>query len=696
MTPVDRLISNCKSWEAFFRATCNLPDSARGRAPDKGKVFERLAQLYLQTRPEYVSALRHTWRVQVDLPRRIREKLHLPVRDEGIDLIAEARDGTYWAIQCKFRSDQLKPLTYSELSTFTNLAFVACRGISEAVIVHTTTKPIRKRKLLGRTTEIGLSAWLNTTREDWKRIRVLLRGRVERPIPRKPRAHQRKAIAAAKKHFRQGTTRGRLIMPCGTGKSLTSFWIAGALKARTVIIAVPSLALIKQSLEDWTREFVALRESPVPEWLCVCSDETVGTVERDEFVGEIYDLGIPTTTDAREIGEFLTRKSRARKIIFATYQSSAQLARAARKTRMHFDLAILDEAHKTVGEKSKPFATLLLDKNIKVANRLFMTATERVLFGKHDDVLSMDNDAIYGKRFYQLTFKDAIRAKPPIISNYKILTVTISDDRIKHFVRENRLLAIKGDKSQEREAQALAAGVALRRAFRRHDIRHAISFHRSIRAASDFADQNADLTRRRLFHPRVESFHISSKKSAGERAQLLDDFKNEHAALMTNARCLTEGVDIPAIDCVLFADPKQSVIDIVQAAGRALRPYSRKKYGYVMVPLIVPKGMKFEDFAETTEFRRVAQIIVALSTQDERIAVEFRLREYGRRSRGRIVEIEGDVPIGLKIDFPEFQEKIGTKLWERVGRANWRSFEDARDYARSLGFTWVAEWTKSA
>ena len=149
---------------------------------------------------------------------------------------------------------------------------------------------------------------------------------------------------------------------------------------------------------------------------------------------------------------------------------------------------------------------------------------------------------------------------------------------------------------------------------------------------------------------------------------------------------------MPQTDCVLFADPKQSRIDVVQAAGRALRRYPGKEYGYIVLPLIVPRKMNFDDFAETTAFRQVARSITALSTQDGRIADEFRAIERGRISSGKIVEIEGDVPVGLKIKLGDFAEAISTRIWDSVGRANWRSFEDARAFAHNLGLKSRSEW----
>jgi predicted helicase len=198
-------------------------------------------------------------------------------------------------------------------------------------------------------------------------------------------------------------------MPCGTGKSLAAYWIAEALGAKTVLVAVPSLALIRQSVTDWTREFLA--HDQVPDWICVCSDESVGNLEHDEFVGEVYELGLPTQTKPNEIAALLRAPSKGPKIVFTTYQSSDKLAAAARRVRFRFDLAILDEAHKTVGVRSKQFATLLREKKIKVRHRLFMTATERVFRGSGDDVLSMDNERDYGKCFFHMSYKDAIKPR---------------------------------------------------------------------------------------------------------------------------------------------------------------------------------------------------------------------------------------------------------------------------------------------
>jgi superfamily II DNA or RNA helicase len=679
----DRLIASSASWDEFWERTNNLATDGQ-----KGAAFERLTQLYLQTTPEYRSELRHVWTLR-EVPPDICKRLDLPSRDEGIDLIACTRHGEYWAIQSKFRSQRDRPLNRKELGTFSSLAFNTCCNITLAVVAHTCSKPVSKRHLMRNTTEIGLDRWQSLDQEGWRLIVAKLKGRSARPEVRHPRPHQRAAIAAAKTHFiRDGATRGRLIMPCGTGKSLTAYWIAEALKAKTILVAVPSLALVRQSLADWTREFLA--HNVLPDWLCVCSDESVGNLERDEFVGEVYDLGLPTHTDTPEIAALLRAPSNGPRIVFTTYQSSDKLAAAARKARFKFALAILDEAHKTVGAHSKRFATLLRDKEINIRHRIFMTATERVFRGDRSDVLSMDSEKDYGKRFFHLSFKEAIKRR--IITDYKILTMTVSDRRIRELIDENRILNLDSRDLDEAEAQSIAAGIALKRVYQRQKANHAISFHRSIRAADRFREQQDALNRLRNLGPKTTNLHISSKKTAGQRSDLLREFVVHKCALMTNARCLTEGIDVPAIDCVMFADPKQSRIDIVQAAGRALRQCRGKERGYIVVPLIVPAKMDFETFAETTAFRRVAQTITALSTQDERIADEFRAIERGRISSGKIVEIEGDVAVGMKMTLRDFAGAISTRVWESVGRANWREFERAREFVHSLRLKTFPEW----
>ena len=682
---IDREIRKCGSWDDFVGLV-----KGQRTTKNKGDLFERLTQLYLQSLPEYQTKLSNVWRLS-EVPSPVARRLNLPALDEGIDLIAKTTAGEFWSIQCKYRSDTDAALTTRDLSKFSNLSFTYASGVDLGVVVHTSAKPVRKRKLLGKITEIGLERWLDLSVEDWKAIHACAGGRSVKPKRRYPRPHQKAAIRDAKKHFATAKNkRGRMIMPCGSGKSLAAFWIAKALASKTVIVVVPSLALIKQSLNEWTREYLA--HGVVPEWLCVCSDESVGGLGKDRFVADVYETGIPTTTKSDEIASFLKRRAKTPKIIFTTYQSCKRLAQAGKKSGKIFDLCIFDEAHKTAGDQKTPFATLLFDRNIKVRKRLFMTATERVYRGDNADVASMANPVIYGDCFHKLSFKKAI--DDGIICDYQILTIAITNKQIKTLVKENRLLSARQDIGNPREAQALAAGVALMRTYRSQRVKHAISFHRSIKAAKDFRDQQDVLNTVTALRVKAHNLHVSGHLSAGQRSRLMGSFVGHKRALMTNARCLTEGVDVPSIDCVAFADPKQSVVDIVQAAGRAMRLNKKagKERGYILLPIIVPDGTTFQEFSKTTEFKTIARVLTALSTQDERIAEEFRAVTSGRRRKGKIIKFTGVVPVGMKMDFRVFSEAITTEIWSKMAPVNRRNFRDARGFVRGLKLRNSQEW----
>ena len=521
---------------------------------------------------------------------RTRAEIGLPRNDKGIDLIARCRDGRYWAIQTKYRTNEDHALGWDDLSTAFGLASAPRRNISQFVVIHTTARPIGNRNLMGAgLIEIGLDRLQNA---DWLMMhRAIIDNAPVRPTPRTPTgrfAWQQPVIDKAVEHFiAGGATRGRMQLPCGTGKSLIAYYVANALDANLVIVAVPSLALVRQSVHDvWLREEVA-RER-MTDWLCVASDDTVGQV--DEIADETVDIGLPTTTDAAEIAEWL-RSPSERKIVFTTYQSSARLAEAARQVNVEFDLIILDEAHRTAGARDREFVTLLHNDKIKARRRLFMTATERKINGDDDAAFSMDDNAAdYGARFYTMTFKEAIERD--IITDYQIVTYVVTDKEVEELVKANRLLNA-GPGQEAVDARDVAAAVAVKRVMEEYGVRHPLVFARSITASKNARDRQ-DLLNAIGFGPFARNFHVDSTMSAAEREQQLNEFIETSPSTIFNARCLTEGVDLPGIDSVVFTAPKQSVVDIVQAAGRALRKAPGKTQGYIIIPIIVPEGMTFE------------------------------------------------------------------------------------------------------
>jgi len=471
-----------------------------------------------------------------------------------------------------------------------------------------------------------------------------------------------------------------MIMPCGTGKSLTAFWIARKVNAKSILIAVPSLALLQQTLKVWTREY--LIAGIRPDWLCVCSDQTVSD-DQDDFVSNIYDLGIDVTTDKADIKKFLQKKNSNLKIVFTTYQSGKVTAQGAKGFK--FDLGIMDEAHKTVGHGEKAMAHLIHQKNIKIKNRLFMTATERLFRGDKDEYLSMDDPRDYGEIIYQLSFKAAIEMKPPIISDYKIITFGITAPEIEAVYSSNKFIQVKKE-IDNITAREFATAIALRKAIKKLKISNAISFHSSIKRANNFKKQQELISKVYKQYGKIKTFHVSGAMATSQRASQMREFA-EGKGLMTNARCLTEGVDLPAIDCVVFTDPKRSKVDIVQAAGRALRLSKGKKFGYILIPILISEDENATEAAKDTAFEDIVATIRALATQDTRIVDYLRAVSSGTIPRGgspikELIKLN----VLTKVNEEEFNKSIQLKVWDRVAFGNWRSYEEAKKFIHKLKF----------
>jgi superfamily II DNA or RNA helicase len=680
-----KLLISAPSWFALNKKLEELTKS--GQAKFAGDIFEDVCKYFLETAPQYQTKLKNVWLLK-EVKEDLRRKLNLPSTDEGIDLIAETFDNKYWAIQSKYRSDPKDTLTIKgDLATFANLAFNNCKNISLGLVMTTADKPPLKTKLLKGVSFVTLESFLeldDNKFEGWNLIKAKANHKTIVPKALSPRAHQVKAIKDTVEYFKT-KERGKVIMPCGTGKSLTAFWIANRLKAKSVLIAVPSLALLQQTLKVWTREY--LIAGIKPDWLCVCSDQTVSD-DQDDFVSNIYELGIDVTTDKNEIKNFLKSKANI-KVVFTTYQSGKVTALGAKG--FAFDLGIMDEAHKTVGLGSKPMAHLIHQKNIKIKYRLFMTATERLFRGDKEEYLSMDDPRDYGDLIYQLSFKEAIEAKPPIIADYKIITFGISQPDIEAIYNDNKFIQIKKD-INDIKAREFATALALRKAIEKLGIKNAISFHSSIRRANNFKTQQELISKVYPEYGNLKAFHVSGDMPTNQRSSQMRQFA-ESKGLMTNSRCLTEGVDLPAIDCVVFTDPKKSKVDIVQAAGRALRLSPGKKFGYILIPLIIPENENATEAAKDTAFEEIVATIRALATQDTRIIEYLRAVSSGTIPKGGS-PVDGITKINVltKVNEEEFNKSIQLNVWDRVAFGNWRPYDEAKKYAQLHKIKSQNEW----
>ena len=429
-----------------------------------------------------------------------------------------------------------------------------------------------------------------------------------------------------------------------------------------MVVALPSLYLVKQTFEVWMREIAANKQKYLVH--IVCSDATTAKIDEDsEIKTNIQDFEVPVNTNINEIAKWLKKNSNKRIIIFTTYQSGSTLSEAVKKANTEIDFGIFDEAHKTTGHKDKAFAHLLQDNNIKMKKRMFMTATERYFAGDSDKVASMDDIDLYGEPFHKLEFRQAIEMSEkmdrPILSDYRLHTINIEQSELEELVKRNVFVRPK-DKTnwnKDLEARFLISVIALRKAIKKLGINHTVSFHSSLAKAKAFKETQDKFSSIFPEYEPLKSDFISGKYPASQRKQLLDEFVDVDKALLTNARCLTEGIDVPKIDCVLFADPRQSKIDIVQAMGRALRYYKGKKYGYILLPIVLYNA---NDSRKEDQYNQILKIIRHLASHDSRIIEYFKAKSEGKES--------GDGPVIIddfasnEIDINEINEQIHTRM----------------------------------
>lgn len=687
---VDQIIGDSQSWLEFQSFVAPLTET------EKGRVYERLVQLYLQTDSQYTTKLSDVWLLN-EVPLETKDLLNLPEPDMGIDLIARTHEGAYWSIQAKYRADPSSTLRLGGdggLAMFSSLSFVTCRNISFGLICSPLDHSVRNIGLLGnRVSFMGITHWAGLDDDEgvgWQSIKEKIDGGILVPDKILPHPFQEKCVIAVAEYFEDPiNTRGKIILPCGTGKSLLGFWAHQKLNAKNVLIVVPSLTLVSQTLKTWTEQCVAHGDSP--NWFAVCSDDSIGNQGKDQLLSSINDLPFHISTNVDEIAAWLSADLVGTKLTIATYQSGPTLAEAAKRAGISFDLAVMDEAHKTVGDRKKRFAHLLDPSNLPAKYLLFMTATERVFAGNLGDVYTMDDKDVYGDLIYQMSFKAAI--EDGIISDYEIRTVAVSSAEVKRLWDENAFVRPIESELDDLTARSLAAHLAVKRVIDTQGVRRIISFHRSLRAAKDFRDRSTQIFKLYPENDGIECFYVSGDQRMDMRTRTIDSFAEADVGMITNARCLNEGVDIPSVDCILFADPRRSIIDIVQAVGRVLRKSPGKEKGTIVIPVIVPEHQGLDEFQQETDFKSVISVIRAIATQDERIVDQVKtVLSGGIRGDGPGFDIDLDPIVAERIRLSDFAAAVDTRTWDQLKRFAWRPFGEARDFALTTGCQSSTEW----
>jgi superfamily II DNA or RNA helicase len=634
----------------------------------RGKQFERICKWYLEHDPFYASQLARVW-LWKDWPGR-----WYPKKEAGIDLVAQHRDGTLWAIQAK-AYDPAYSVTKHDVDKFLSESNrkddKTGRPLFSYRLLLATT-----RKQLGSTARNTVNAQvipvgyrgrteLDAVEIDWPASPSDLRAR--RLPPKKPQGHwayQGEAMNKVVNGFRHAD-RGKLIMACGTGKTLTALFIREKLAAQRTLVLMPSLQLMKQTIGEWTRN-----KKVDFDFLPVCSDETVSKDDVDMPVSSTSDLGLPVTTDPEKIAAFLRRRS-GTLVVFATYQSSPEIAKAFKLGRVPaFDLAIADEAHRCAAVHSSEFATILDNEKIKAHRRLFMTATPRI-YSAHVlktakeagyEFASMDDEEKFGKLFHRLTFRDAIERD--LLTDYQVAIIGVDNTTYRGWAEKGRFITIDG--KEVKDARWVAGQIGLAKAMRPkamrgYDLHRVITFHRLVKGAKEF---NASLPEvidwmpaRQRPKGKLWTDYVDGTMSAEERhrrLQCLRDVGDGEHAVISNARCLTEGIDVPTLDGVAFIDPKRSEIDIAQAVGRAIRLADGKTIGTIVIPVFIDTDEPNPDvILDDSAFKPVWDVLLALRAHDEDLAQQLDdlRRMLGRLRGGSRGSLR--LPPKIKVDIPD-------------------------------------------
>lgn len=642
-----------------FRA---LSDSERM----KGNYLEQVARHFLTIDPLWADQLGAVW-LWKDWPGRGSRP------DTGIDLIAETQTGGLLAVQVKFFAADHR-VQKSDLDSF--FEAMGKEPFTEGLVIDTTsgdwsvhalealknrTKPVRR---------VGLDE-LRHSQIDWSSYTLTTPAKAPVRHERKmPRTHQHDAITAVMEAFSavgdDAIDRGKLIMACGTGKTFTALKLAErwtrerAGGASTILFMVPSLALLQQSLTEWSAE----RDPELDfQAYAVGSDTNIGRLKNGDITSVMLeDLGAPATTNGAKLAEYLDSRAEVDEgmtVVFSTYQSIDAVAEAQQLGGAPtFDLVICDEAHRTTGvtladEDESHFVKIHDDAVILAEKRVYMTATPRIFAPEvkntareKDAVLvSMDDESLFGPVLYRIGFDEAVRKQ--LLTDYKVVVLGVSEDQVIEGLQ--RELSEDGHELQIGDvaklvgcynALAKRGGQQIEGDFGADSspMRRAVAFARDIKTSkkisSDFEalvdehlsdwtndDPTDDLT--------VQSRHVDGTMNAAQRGELLDWLKAEETAdrhgrpvarVLTNARCLSEGVDVPSLDAVLFLHPRKSQVDVVQAVGRVMRRSEGKRVGYIVLPIAIPAGVTPEEALNDNErYKVVWQVLQALRAHDERL-----------------------------------------------------------------------------
>ena len=690
-TPRSAITSSNASSKSALDA---LLDEYRARATserEKGTLFEELTRQFLLHDARFAHQFKEIY-LWSEWPQR-------RTGDTGIDLVAIPVDEHAGpvAIQCKFYALGHR-IQKADIDSF--LSASGKEPFGRRIVVDTSGAPWGKNAqdaIEGQQIPVSriTLADLRDSDIDWRTYSL---GSTQAPKTRErkvPRDHQVRARSAVMAGFEEHD-RGTMVMACGTGKTFTALTIAREFVEKEggtarILFAVPSLALLKQTLDDWAAE----ADGAFTAW-AVCSDTKVSSSARNDTAEEsAVDLPIPATTDGQRLADSLNANNTTEglQVVFATYQSIEVIHRAqeiAGDEWRDFDLIICDEAHRTTGatltgEDESAFTKIHSDEFIRRAKTLYMTATPRIFAenaknraSEKDAILtSMDDQETYGPVFFRLGFGQAV--KENLLTDYKVIILTVSEEEVSQHYQA--IAEMGGELNLDTAAKLTGCWNALaKRKNRGSDVdygedrapmRRAVAFCKDIKASKAVATQFPDLVNGPFGlsdlsnddasdNLQVECRHVDGTMNAAVRAREMD-WLTEGAGtdevpvcrILTNARCLSEGVDVPTLDAVLFLSPRKSQVDVIQAVGRVMRRAEGKDFGYIILPVAVPVGMAPERALDDNKrFQVVWQVLKALRAHDERLDAAINSMELNGQGPENIIVEQVSLEKAKKQDDP--------------------------------------------
>ncbi|MBN8688697.1 MAG: DEAD/DEAH box helicase [Chitinophagales bacterium] len=680
---------------------------------DKGERFERLMKAYLLTDPKYAYKFKKVWLWEEFVGRK-----DLGGGDTGIDLVALTNEGDYWAIQCKCYQESStidKPAVDSFLSTSSRHfkgEDLKTYSFAHRLWISTTNKwgPNAQEAIKNQNPPVSRINLYDLIQApvDWEKIDSGITGEVARNTKKKLKPHQTEAVTKAHEHYKTNA-RGKLIMACGTGKTYTSLKIAETETEGKgfILFLVPSIALLGQTLNEWYADAV----EPINA-ICICSDPEVSRNRKkldDIDTSSVVDLALPASTNVDNIiQQFKKNETNGNKgltVVFSTYQSIDVISKAQKALEKQnpkyaeFDLVICDEAHRTTGvsladEDESAFTKVHDNDFLKAKKRLYMTATPRL----YDDntkskaaqadayLCSMDDVDMYGEEIYRIGFGEAV--DKDLLTDYKVLILTLNENDVPPVIQ--KMIADKESEINTDDASKLIGCInALSKQIlgdegiiKQSDpepMRRAVAFCQSIAvskkitATFNVASESyiSELPKDAQNSMQlIASKHIDGTMNATERNELLGWLKDEpserECRVLTNVRCLSEGVDVPSLDAVLFLSARNSQVDVVQSVGRVMRKAGpEKKYGYIIIPVVVPADIEADKALDDNErYKVVWTVLNALRAHDDRFNATVNKIELNKKRPAQILvgrptwEFDED---GKPIDANEDQAPYSTK-----------------------------------